>query len=201
MVTSHAAPAGQVAPAGLEPVRELLNSWLIPNDSRVPADTFADYAGEQGWRGREAALVRELRDDIRRAVETGEPAGLNPWIGRLGLRPAIGSNGIGSERSVSSEHRSAPSTVSAPSTGFATSTVRGRPVTSSLPCCRRSPTAPGAGSRRARTATGSSTTTRVMAASGGASCTRAGRTAGPAAQSRRSAAIASAGGQRTRQAS
>jgi hypothetical protein len=105
MVTSQAASAGQVAPAGLEPVRDLLNSWLIPNDSRVPADTFADYAGDQGWRGREAALVRELRDEIRRAVENGEPAGLNPWIGRLGLRPAIGSNGMGPEHGVGSEHR------------------------------------------------------------------------------------------------
>jgi hypothetical protein len=88
MVTSPAS-AGQIAPVALEPVRSLLNSWLIPNDSRQPTDNFADFAREQGWRPPGAALVRELRDDLRHVVETGENACLNDWIERTGIRPAV----------------------------------------------------------------------------------------------------------------
>ena len=94
MVTSAAAAAGQVAPGDLERVRELLNSWLIPNDSRKPTDEFEQLAGQQGWGRDESGLVRELRDDIRRAVESGDTAGLNSWVGRLALRPVIGDVGV-----------------------------------------------------------------------------------------------------------
>lgn len=86
--------AGQVAPAELEPVRTLLNSWLIPNDSRQPTDRFGELAGELRWRRSEAALVRELRDDLRRAVESGEAGCLNRWIGRIDLRPVVEEGGI-----------------------------------------------------------------------------------------------------------
>jgi predicted RNA-binding Zn ribbon-like protein len=88
MVTSSGS-AGQAAPAGLEPVRTLLNSWLIPNDSRLPTDRFGELAREQRWRGQAADRVRELRDDLRRAVETGDCGRLNEWIGQLALRPAV----------------------------------------------------------------------------------------------------------------
>jgi predicted RNA-binding Zn ribbon-like protein len=85
--------AGQQAPVGLEPVRALLNSWLIPNDSRQPADRFGELAGARGWTKTEAAAVRELRDDLRPMTESGRAdAGvLNGWIERLGLRPAVAS--------------------------------------------------------------------------------------------------------------
>jgi hypothetical protein len=86
--------AGQVAPAGLEPVRTLLNSWLIPNDSRQPADRFDELARESGWRRGEAALARELRDDLRHAVESGDAGGLNRWIDRVDLRPLVDGRGI-----------------------------------------------------------------------------------------------------------
>ena len=88
--------SGQAAPAALEPVRALLNSWLIPNDSRLPADLFSEFAREQGWTAREAARVRELRADLRRMVEAGHPeAGcLNEWIARCGLRPAVGDGAV-----------------------------------------------------------------------------------------------------------
>jgi predicted RNA-binding Zn ribbon-like protein len=80
---------GQVAPPELEPVRALLNSWLIPNDSREPADRFDLLAREQRWRRVDAAPLRELRDDLRRVVETGDCGVLNQWIDRLDLRLAV----------------------------------------------------------------------------------------------------------------
>jgi CGNR zinc finger len=86
--------AGQVAPAELEPVRTLLNSWLIPNDSRRPTDRFGELAAELRWRRGEAALVRELRDDLRHAVESGDGGCLNRWIERVGLRPAVAEDGV-----------------------------------------------------------------------------------------------------------
>ena len=73
-------------------MRALLNSWLIPNDSRQPADRFGEFARRQRWTKREAASVRELRDDLRRLVEWGsaaEAACLNEWIDRLAVRPAV----------------------------------------------------------------------------------------------------------------
>jgi len=82
---------GQTAPAPLEPVRALLNSWLIPNDSREPTDLFGDFAREHGWTARESARVRELRTDLRHMVETGhvEADALNRWIAKCDLRPRV----------------------------------------------------------------------------------------------------------------
>jgi CGNR zinc finger len=79
--------AGQAAPAGLEPVRTLLNSWLIPNDTRQPTDNFAEFARARRWRRSDADLVRELRDDMRYVVETVGAEPVNRWIQRTGLRP------------------------------------------------------------------------------------------------------------------
>jgi predicted RNA-binding Zn ribbon-like protein len=89
--------AGQTAPGALEQVRELLNSWLIPNDSRLPDDRFDLLARRQGWTGTDAALARELRDELRRQVEAGavDDDGLNRWISRLGMRPAIAGGSVG----------------------------------------------------------------------------------------------------------
>jgi predicted RNA-binding Zn ribbon-like protein len=89
----------QAAPEELEPVRTLLNSWLIPNDTRLPTDNFDALARERGWTSRDADVIRELRDDLRGIVAHGRPASpaesraaddcLNRWISRLGLRVAI----------------------------------------------------------------------------------------------------------------
>ncbi|HXW45887.1 MAG TPA: CGNR zinc finger domain-containing protein [Streptosporangiaceae bacterium] len=86
--------AGQVAPAELEQVRTLLNSWLIPNDSRQPTDRFGVLARELRWRPGDAELVRELRDDLRHAVESGDAGCLNQWIARTRLRPVVEEGGI-----------------------------------------------------------------------------------------------------------
>ncbi len=87
-------PGGQAAPPGLEPVRTLLNSWLIPNDTRRPADNFAGFARDRRWEREDAARVRELRDDLRHVVETGDPGRLNQWIGRTGIRPEVAGDAI-----------------------------------------------------------------------------------------------------------
>jgi hypothetical protein len=96
--------AGQLAPGALEQVRELLNSWLIPNESRLPDERFDLLARQRGWTGTDASLVRELRDELRRQVERGQvdENGLNRWIGRLGMRPAIAAG------AVSYRHRGGP---------------------------------------------------------------------------------------------
>jgi len=88
-MVNSAESAGQAAPDELESVRTLLNTWLIPNDTRRPADTFARLAAQQGWRGPAARQVRRLRDDLRLAVETADASCLNGWITELDLRPAI----------------------------------------------------------------------------------------------------------------
>jgi predicted RNA-binding Zn ribbon-like protein len=99
--------AGQRAPAGLEPVRALLNSWLIPNDSRQPADRFAELAAARQWTKADAAAVRELRDDLRPMTESGrvDAEVFNAWIERLGLRPAIAADPGGA---IVYQHRGGP---------------------------------------------------------------------------------------------
>jgi predicted RNA-binding Zn ribbon-like protein len=89
----------QVAPGDLESVRLLLNSWLIPNDTRQPTDQLADLVRQHAWPQHDARLIRELRDDLRYVVEHGGPARhqepaaaddcLNRWIARLGVRVTV----------------------------------------------------------------------------------------------------------------
>jgi hypothetical protein len=84
--------SNQEAPGELERVRQLLNSWLVPNDTRVPTDRFDELARSLRLRDRrEAAQIRALRDDLRAAVEAGPHAlgRLDRWIPRLRLRPVL----------------------------------------------------------------------------------------------------------------
>jgi CGNR zinc finger len=69
----------------------LLNSWLIPNDTRQPDDRFDELASRRRWAWPDASLMRERRDDLRHVVEDGGTAadGLTDWIGRLRMRPVI----------------------------------------------------------------------------------------------------------------
>ena len=72
----------QAAPGALEEVRELVNTWLIPNDTRVPVDEFDEYARRRGLSRPRATEVRRLRDDVRSALEgeTTIDTVLNRWI-------------------------------------------------------------------------------------------------------------------------
>jgi hypothetical protein len=97
MVNAEAAASGQEAPGALEDVRELLNTWLIPNDTRLPTDRFADYRRARALTRSEGAALGELRDVLRAAVQRdpGAEEQLNAWIGRVGIRPVLGSGVLG----------------------------------------------------------------------------------------------------------
>lgn len=91
MVTS-----GQEAPGELERIRELLNSWRIPNDVRVPTDDFERYVGAHHRRRATADLrrLRALRDQLRAVVEgKAPPSSLDEWITRLKVRPRLVDDG------------------------------------------------------------------------------------------------------------
>lgn len=73
-------------------MRGLLNSWRIPNDTRVPADLLdRRLASMREASTREAVALRALRDDLRACVEDPGRAAerLNAWIKRLGVSPVV----------------------------------------------------------------------------------------------------------------
>jgi predicted RNA-binding Zn ribbon-like protein len=77
----------QEAPGELERVRELLNTWLIPNDTRVPTDRLPPTA---------PFALRALRDDLRAAI-SGRAAleeVLNDWISRLEIKPVVAGGAV-----------------------------------------------------------------------------------------------------------
>jgi predicted RNA-binding Zn ribbon-like protein len=93
--------SGKTAPGDLEQVRELLNSWLVPNDTRLGTDRLGEYARDHGVREADIRQLRELRNDLRAAVE-GAPEGtsrVNQWAARLGLHPVITDGRIAFEHS------------------------------------------------------------------------------------------------------
>jgi hypothetical protein len=89
----------QAAPGELERVRELLNSWLIPNDTRVPTDRFAEYAQDRRLEPPEAGRLRRLRDDLRAVVER-DPASderFNGWLDEARIRWVVRERGLALE--------------------------------------------------------------------------------------------------------
>jgi predicted RNA-binding Zn ribbon-like protein len=77
----------QAAPGALEEVRTLLNTWRIPNDTRVPVDEL----GEAGEAGDVDEVLRGLRNDLRAVVEGASDADrtLTAWIDRLGVTVVV----------------------------------------------------------------------------------------------------------------
>lgn len=80
MVTATDDP--QAAPGRLEEVRGLLNTWRIPNDTRVPVDELAADDDD---------ALRALRDDLRSLVEGRQDVDgvLTSWIDRLDVRVVV----------------------------------------------------------------------------------------------------------------
>lgn len=92
----NAAPS-QAAPDELENVRTLLNSWLIPNDTRQADDRFATYAKERELPSGQRETVRRLRDDLRAVVEHSADTAdvLNRWVDQLEIRPQVADSAVG----------------------------------------------------------------------------------------------------------
>ncbi|MCC3763868.1 CGNR zinc finger domain-containing protein [Glycomyces sp. TRM65418] len=86
----------QEAPGALEPVRTLLNTWLIPNDTRQAEDRFEAYADQAGLPRTRRKELRSLRDDLRQAVEhhADTAAIVNDWVERLDIRPRVVDDAI-----------------------------------------------------------------------------------------------------------
>lgn len=89
-MVSQANPT-QAAPGALEKVRELLNTWLIPNDTREARDDLDDWLARQRVPKREAHQVRQFRDELRAAIEDPRrlEASANQWIERYRILPAV----------------------------------------------------------------------------------------------------------------
>lgn len=88
----------QEAPGALEEVRELLNSWLIPNDTRQPDDRFAAWADAHAVTDpADRTAVRDLRDDLRGTLDDRADTDtvVNRWIERTGLRPRVENGTVG----------------------------------------------------------------------------------------------------------
>ena len=92
-MVSQADPT-QVAPGRLEEVRELLNTWLIPNDTREIRDDLAEWLAGRDVPRRQWPQVRRFRGELRAAVEDPsqlEPAA-NQWIDQYRILPWVSSS-------------------------------------------------------------------------------------------------------------
>lgn len=96
MVNGGARPH-EAVPEELERVRELLNTWSIPNDTRSPTDELDAVLAARGVGRADADLLRELRDDLRAVVEGGtqQEGRLDAWVVRLGVRPTVTAGRLG----------------------------------------------------------------------------------------------------------
>ncbi|GAB3475044.1 CGNR zinc finger domain-containing protein [Amycolatopsis cihanbeyliensis] len=81
----------QAAPGDLERVRELLNTWLVPNDTRVPADNLTEFCAAHGLGKAETSTIRALRRDLRAAIEQPAAADelISGWSARTAMRPVL----------------------------------------------------------------------------------------------------------------
>jgi hypothetical protein len=92
----------KAAPGGLEQVRAFINTWLVPNDTRVPEDRLPELVADPArWRaelpgvppdpgdpGDLGELVR-LREALRRSLGLERPVELDGWLRRHPLRAEI----------------------------------------------------------------------------------------------------------------
>jgi predicted RNA-binding Zn ribbon-like protein len=91
----------QVAPDRLEHVRVFLNTWRIPNDTRLTTDLFDSQDAVQQFqeahfpdveRAGEVELLRQLRNDLRGTLGKESIADvLNSWLKRVPIQVALQS--------------------------------------------------------------------------------------------------------------
>ncbi|WP_163512706.1 CGNR zinc finger domain-containing protein [Fodinicola acaciae] len=90
------------APGRLEVVRTFLNTWVIPNESRVAEDRLAGLVADPAaWRstfpdlGKPGPLadLTALRDDLRAALGQTHPVSLAGQLARHPLAPALRADG------------------------------------------------------------------------------------------------------------
>jgi hypothetical protein len=99
MVNKGKSSWNEPAPGELELLRRFLNTWKIPNDTRVPMDTLPgllrdpstwdkSFPGVPRGPGDDEDLLVRLRDDLRGALDRpqGWEETLNGW---LGLYPVV----------------------------------------------------------------------------------------------------------------
>ncbi|MFI6483108.1 CGNR zinc finger domain-containing protein [Nonomuraea sp. NPDC050663] len=100
--------AESVAPGGLEQVRAFINTWWVPNDTRVPEDRLPGLVADPAaWRAELPAVptpgvggssdgeLAELRRDLRVVLGQEQPIGLSPWLVRHPLRADLSSDAPG----------------------------------------------------------------------------------------------------------
>ena len=92
-------------PEDMEVVRAFLNTWQLPNDTRVPEDHLPDLAADPGrWSEAlpgvpappgpdDVEALRRLRDDLRAALGTAHPVALQPRLDGLRLRAVVAAGG------------------------------------------------------------------------------------------------------------
>ncbi|KFM99804.1 CGNR zinc finger domain-containing protein [Bacillus clarus] len=89
----------QEAPGQLEIIREFLNTWRIPNDTRTPIDQFQTVDDVITFRGKywdeESSFhtldeLKQFREEIRLAVE--EQGTLQKWFEKYSFRVCVTEN-------------------------------------------------------------------------------------------------------------
>jgi predicted RNA-binding Zn ribbon-like protein len=101
----------QEAPLRFELVRLFLQTWSVPNDTRIPVDRLSSVNAANRFRKKhlselaslrvrasELKALRALRDDLRRLAkrEVSEAEVLEPWLVRLPLTVGLPSDDTGS---------------------------------------------------------------------------------------------------------
>lgn len=94
----------QVAPGELEKVRYLLNTWQIPNDTRVPVDLLSSVEDLQKFQLSHFPYVPKLsdlnetlklRNDLRASLETRSFKILNDWLKNYSFRLMLATDESG----------------------------------------------------------------------------------------------------------
>ncbi|WP_327085977.1 CGNR zinc finger domain-containing protein [Nonomuraea sp. NBC_01738] len=85
------------APGGLETVRTFVNTWRVPNDTRVPEDRLTAEAWGDDFpglprAGSALAELRRLRQALRAELGAERPAGLRGWLEEHPVRAVLSAD-------------------------------------------------------------------------------------------------------------